>query len=384
MNKTNTKTPINKDCRYFIGATPCIWNKSRGYECPSCIEYSPRGKTILIIKLDAMGDVLRSTCIIPKIKERFTSSYLTWITRPESMELLASNPDIDETLNYNDPATMSRLSSQPWDVLYNLDNSLPSSSLASLVNATEKTGFLLKNNTIAPTNQAAALWLEMAVFDRVKQENEKSYQEIMYDICGFTLPIHRPCLHIEDYHIRHATSLIEKKLPSDTFQKPFVGIHTGAGDRWPKKMLGIEQIIKLIELLIDNCPDCYILLLGGPNETKKNDVIFKQIASDRVVNMECNHTLLQSAAIVKQCSVVLCADSLALHMATAMDIPAVALFGPTSYTEIYDYDNLIEKVKADQLDCLCCYGDCSKDQNCMTLISLDLLAKKIIKRILGP
>lgn len=372
---------INKDCRFFKGSKPCVWNKTRRYECASCKEYSPRGKSILIVKLDSIGDVLRSTCIVPTIKEKFPESYLTWITKPESMELLESNPKIDEVWDYHDTETISRLLIQEWDLVYNLDNSYASTALASIAKAKEKIGFVLTGEGITPTNNAAVNWLQMAVFDRVKKENTRSYQEIMYEICDFPLPVCRPCLHVPEKHLKRAKSLIENSLPHRTSKASIIGINTGSGARWPKKMLDAEQIIKVIEIVLAKILDCCVLLLGGPDEVDRNEKIAKRISSDRVTDMKCNHTLLQFAAIVKQCHVLLCGDTLALHMAAALDVPTVAVFGPTSFAEIYDYDGLIEKVRTEELDCLCCYSDCDKDQNCMALLTTDFLAERICKRI---
>lgn len=107
LEKRRVRKPsnINKDCRFFKGSQPCIYNKTVGFECTICPEYKRRGESVLIIKLDAIGDVLRTTCIVPKIKEQFPESYLTWITRPESMELLLSNPEINEVWDYDNTET---------------------------------------------------------------------------------------------------------------------------------------------------------------------------------------------------------------------------------------------------------------------------------------
>lgn len=372
---------INKDCRFFKGTKPCIWNKSNGYECASCDQYQPRGKNILIIKLGAMGDVLRTTCIVPKIKQKFGESYLTWITRSESMELLESNPQIDEVWDFHNIETLIRLQVQKWDLVYNLDNSHVSSALASLALAENKIGFLHTDEGITPTNESAMEWLQMAVFDRLKKNNACSYQEIMYEICGFDAPICRPGLYLPDKYIKYAEALIARLLPKHVCYGSIVGINTGSGSQWPKKMLEIKQIITLTETLLDSDLDCNVLLLGGPNEVLRNEEITAQFSSERVGNIGCNYSVLQFAAIVNLCDVLICGDTLAMHIATALEVPTVAVFGPTSVAEIYDYGGLIEKVSAEELNCLCCYSNCDKDKNCMTLLPTNSLAEKIISRI---
>lgn len=374
------RSMINIDCRFFNGAKPCVWNKKHGCECCNCRWYSRYNEKILIIKLDAIGDVLRSTCIIPKIKERFPSAYITWITKPESIELLSSNSDIDEVWNYNDVGTLSRLKIQEWDYVYNLDNSHPSSAIATIAKAGQKIGFVLsEKGIITPTNDSSLKWLTMASFDRIKKENLESYQEIMYGICGFAPPICKPCLTLPDSLLTWVDNFIDGFLPDRN--TPIVGINTGSGSRWPKKMLNVQRIIEVIRALLNEIPKCYILLLGGPNEIDKNSEIAKTVNSKNVFNLGCNHSLLQFSAIIKKCTVILCGDTLALHIASALDIPTVVLFGPTSSAEIYNYDGLIEKIEAEKLDCLCCYSDCNKDHNCMSLIPIDEIIGKIKKQL---
>ncbi len=374
---------IKTDCRFFDGSRPCVWNKTEGCECASCERYLPRGARVLIVKLDAIGDVLRSTCIVPKIKEKFPESYLTWITRSESMEFIASNPDIDETWEYDATETLSRLHVETWDVVYNLDNTRASSALASIADAREKIGFVLTDSGISPTNDAARQWLEMAAFDRVKSENTRSYQEIMYEICGFAPPVSRPYLHVPEADIERARSLIADRFPDRAENNPIVGVNTGSGVRWPKKMFSVDQIVEVVDTLLARNPDCSILLLGGPDEVNKNTKIAADISSTRVAHIGCDHSLLQFCAIIKKCRLLFCGDTLALHIAAGLEVPTIAVFGPTSFAEIYDYDGLIEKLRTNQLDCLCCYGNCDKKENCMTMFSSNFLVEKINKRLLS-
>jgi heptosyltransferase II len=55
-------------------------------------------KRILIIKLGALGDVLRTTCILPGLKQMHKTSHISWLTDPSAKCLLKSNGLIDELL----------------------------------------------------------------------------------------------------------------------------------------------------------------------------------------------------------------------------------------------------------------------------------------------
>ena len=45
------------DCRHFTGEKPCAPHKAKGVVCKDCPQYDPVSERVLIIKLDAAGDV---------------------------------------------------------------------------------------------------------------------------------------------------------------------------------------------------------------------------------------------------------------------------------------------------------------------------------------
>ncbi len=72
-------------------------------------------------------------------------------------------------------------------------------------------------------------------------------------------------------------------------------------------------------------------------------------------------------ALLSLCDVLVTGDTLALHAATGLGIPVVALFGPTSAAEIGLEERGIKLVP--DLDCVCCYRtQCDRRPSCMDLI----------------
>src|SRR4051794_16306653 len=92
------------DCRYFVGDRPCIWHKREGLRC-TCERYEPVREQVLIIKLDAMGDVLRTTTLLPALAQAHPHAAISWITRQESKPLLENNPFLSEVCAYGPDAT---------------------------------------------------------------------------------------------------------------------------------------------------------------------------------------------------------------------------------------------------------------------------------------
>jgi ADP-heptose:LPS heptosyltransferase len=355
------------DCRFFVGDRPCMWHKATGVLCP-CEHYQRVEEHLLIIKLDAMGDVLRTTALLPALAEEHPRSSITWITRREARPLLERNPYITEILEYGEDALL-QLRVRAFDRVINLDAGKTSAALASAANASRKDGFILDaRGYVQPTNAAARKWLEMGVFDDLKRQGTSTYQDIMADIIGLSGHPHRYVLHLTDEERERGKAHLQK-LGVD-FSFPIIGLNTGAGHRWELKQWREEGYLELVERVAKKRPTQFVLL-GGPEERERH----KRLAcrsSVPLIDAGCDHPVRHFASIVGACSLVITGDTLAMHLSLALNRRTIVLFGPTSATEIEMY-GLGEKV-APPMECLSCYKPkCDFVPNCMDLITVDMV-----------
>ncbi len=80
---------IHTDCVFFRGDIPCLPHKNEEYHCEGFPDYKKISIRILIIKLGAIGDVIRTTTILRKIRKEFAEAYITWLTY--SPDILSKN-----------------------------------------------------------------------------------------------------------------------------------------------------------------------------------------------------------------------------------------------------------------------------------------------------
>lgn len=365
------------DCQYFLGDRPCTWHKEKGVLC-ECEHYTSLSGSLVIIKLDAVGDVLRTTCLLPVIVKAWPEMRITWITRYESVPLLENNPYIAEVIPYSADALV-HLSSRTFDRVINLDAGKISAGIAAIAKAKEKIGYILhENGYVVGTNAAADEWQRMGIFDDLKRANQRTYQEIMCSILGLPCEGMKYVLELSEAEKEAGRSHL-LKLGID-LNKSIIGIHTGGGGRWLLKQWDEESFVSLIlELVHEVGHDTQILLFGGPLERKLNKRIMERV-NDSVFDAGCDNEVRHFAALINCCSVVLSGDSLAMHVALAMERHAVVLFGPTSSTEI-ELFGLGEKVVPD-LGCLSCYKRvCNFTPNCMDSISVDIVKQAILRQL---
>lgn len=363
---------LKTDCRYFPGDRPCIFNKKEGAVCDNCSHYSPVNFKILIIKLDAIGDVLRTTSLLHALKEKHPGSHITWLTKYNARELFTNNNLIDTLLFLENPELTARLMTEEFDLVINTDASPVNCSLASLAKGKEKKGFILDaKGRVKPVNQEAVEWLEMGAFDHLKKANKKTYQQIIHEICGLPFNNGEIIINLTDSEkaFRH------KFLKDNNLDKYeiVIGLNTGSSRRWKLKQWRFEGYTELISKLNENGKTA-VLLYGGKEEEEKNALLKARFPN--VIDTGTGNSLREFFALMDIPDIVITGDTLALHVASALKKNIVCLFGPTSYNEIEDYGR-IKKVYP-KLDCLVCYKqECDFIPNCMDLISADMILNEI-------
>jgi ADP-heptose:LPS heptosyltransferase len=363
------------DCRFFLGDRPCLWHKQEQAVCV-CGHYEPLRERVLIIKLDAIGDVLRTTTLLPPLRKAHPYAAISWLTRAEAAPLLENNPYLSQVIIYG-PDAFTHLGARRFDRVINLDAGRISAGLAALAQSSRKDGFVLDpEGYVVSTNRAAKHCLEMGVFDDLKKNNQRTYQSLMAAI-----------LDVSDRETQYVLELREQELAAVRshltdlgvdLDSPVVGLNTGAGERWQFKQWRLDGFVELTRRIHDEM-GAQVVLLGGPSERDRHAFLMKN--SDRpVFDTGNDNSLRHFAALIAHCAVVVSGDTLAMHIALAAGRRVVALFGPTSAAEIELY-GLGEKIVPD-LDCLVCYKErCGLSPNCMDLISVDMVAAAVARQL---
>lgn len=359
------KMKIHTDCKFYSGDKPCEFHKRDGRKCDGCDAYEKMGEKILIIKLDALGDVLRTTAILPALIKKYPRASITWITRRSAVPLLKNINHIDRLLAVEDNY-LEFILNEKFDLGICLDADPLSASILSLARCDEKKGFVTNPfGKAIPANRAAETWWRMGVDDELKRKNNLTYQQIIYDICDLEPPIHKPLIS-ETYlnpGFIHGSKLRSKL---DRYEGKIVGINTGGGSRWQWKKWISDYYVELIRLLKHEYPDIPIILYGGPDEVEFNKKIVDKVGN-KVLDAGCKNSLLDFVSLVSLSDIFFTPDSLGFHIATALDKTVVALVGPTSPWELEVYGK--GEIIYPPMECIACYlKKCNKSANCMQSI----------------
>lgn len=368
--------PIRSDCRHYRGDRPCSFHKRQGVKCSGCPHHAPFSEKILIVKLEAMGDVLRTTSVLPGLRRKHPAAQITWITAPSSLPLFSGNPYVDRVLPLL-PDGLLALLSERFTLAVNLDTAPVSASLLSRAEAEEKQGFSLdRRGQVCALSAPAGEWLGMSVFDDVKRANRRTYQAIAHDILGLPQPPGEIVLHLSEEEEAFARGFAARKSLAPP--RPWIGLNTGGGGRWRFKRWTKEATLALARLCAAEFKT-RLLLFGGPEEEERNGWLMS-CAGDVLVDTGCRNTVREFFALLGLCDLVVTSDTLALHAAVGLKKKVVALFGPTSAAEIELYGRG-EKVVA-PVPCQCCYlPDCRVRPNCMESITPEMVLSAVKRQL---
>jgi len=348
------------DCTHYRGEKPCRFRR----DCAGCPEYQPQGTRILVIKLGAMGDVLRTTPVLPALKKGFPQSQITWVTDESCLELLRGVPAIDRLLALDFSSTLV-LTAERFDRLYCFDKVPEATALGNHCRADVKKGFRLTvQGTLGICDDDSLYALRLGLSDPLKFfENQRTYQDVLFQMAGLRYEGEPYQFVLSDADRTGAAGVLDG-LPLRP-GRPLVGLNVGCGSVFLTKQWEPTSFINLARLLHTEL-GADILLLGGIAEKDRMAEIAKR-SEVPVYGAGWNNPVKGFAAILERCDVVVTGDTLAMHLAIALNTSVVALFGSTCPQEIDLYGKGIKLFSG--ADCSPCYRHKCADMKCMNAIT---------------
>jgi len=333
------------DCLHFRGHVPCAPHKEQGVHCDGCPVFVRREGRILVIKLGAAGDVLRTTPLLHPLRRDYPRHLLSWVTY--SPELLPAV--VDDPLPL-DAASVLWLQRIPFDLVINLDKDREACALARAVTAPRKVGFLLGEDGICrPADNGPAHQKYLTgLFDDVNQACRLSYLQEIFAICGYIFAG-------EEYILDRPQSAPAFDLPSGRAR---VGLNTGCGGRWTSRLWPEEHWRTLSRALQEE--GYGVVLLGGPLEDAKNH----RLAATTGATYPGHFDLRTFIGLVDQCDLVVTAVTMAMHLALGLGKKLVLfnnIFNPHEF-ELYGRGTIL----APEQECTCFFAPrCTNERFCM-------------------
>ena len=258
---------------------------------------------ILIIKLGATGDVVRTTPLL----RRFDGN-VTWVTASNNKALLQNLPKASGQFRVLEWEDRTRLQGESFDLVVNLEDDVQTAAILKSIRTDRLFGAYANGEDRMCYTENARRWFDLSLIsvygrqkaDELKFENRHSYQELIFEGLGLRFAG-------EEYLL---PSTPESELRGD------VAIASEAGPVWPMKKWAHFDWLK--------------------TELEQRGL--------KVNFLPTRPTLLQHLADVRAHRCLVSGDSLPMHLGLGSGIPCVALFNCTSPWEIHDYGILTKLI----------------------------------------
>ena len=337
----------------------------------SIYEEAINTQNILVIKLSAMGDVILSIPSLKALREKSPKANIKILVGLKSRNSLKGCPYINDTIvcdfGGKDKGIFgllriaNQLRRHNFDIVVDLQNNRKSHLLSFLSFSPLRFGY--KNGKLS-------FLLNRTVKDIKKPLGPVEHQFRVLNLAGVSSDDKR----LELWPSKEDEAWAEDFLNSNWLgqSQRLVGINIGSSDRWLTKRWPISNLARLCDELSKRFRT-RVIITGIRKDKDRAQEIYDLAKSKPII--ACGKTnITQLASLMKRCRVFITGDSAPIHVATAMGVPFVALFGPTDprrHVVSFKGNRIIKK----DLRCAPCYKPrCLLNYRCMKKITVDEVA----------
>lgn len=328
---------------------------------------------ILVIRFSSLGDLVLLTPFLKAVKGGCPDGEVHLVCKEQYAELFKENRNIDCLFTIRDGKLgelirlFGRLRRERFDTIIDAHNVIRSNLLYRMLNAPRK--FQLHKDQLKKT---LLIKRKRNLFDNVIPLSTR-YLELA-DRLGMPIRDTATELMIPGEAAERIKTIVEE---AGLGGKPLIAISPGARwetKRWPLAMY-TDLVIELAEL------GHGIVLIGSVDDAESAKAIVEG-AEAQALNLVGKCSILETAAALKHCSVLVTNDSAPLHIAEAVGTPVIALFGPT-VREFGYFPRLPRSIALEiPLDCRPCSRNGSRPcplgtKECLTGITPEQVAESV-------
>ncbi|MFH1370309.1 MAG: glycosyltransferase family 9 protein [Planctomycetota bacterium] len=296
-------------------------------------------KNILIIKPSALGDIVLALPALMALGRSFPDARISWLIRPEYAELVDGHPDLDEIILFdrrllgrwwcnkksfsNLSGLLRRLRVERFDLVFDFQGLFRTGFFARVTGCKKLIG-------MATSRELAHLFYTHIVQQDSACVHLVDYYLKMVEVTGAQTG--RPEFKLPDD--REAAEAVEKKfLENKVDLKNYVVIIPSAARK--EKIWPIERFAQLADKIAEKYGSS-IVATGSQGERQYIDNLVTK-AKAGIINLAGQTTIRELTALLKSASLVVSNDTGPGHIAAALGVPLVMIFGPVNPARLCPY-----------------------------------------------
>ncbi len=310
------------------------------------------GERIVIRVPNWVGDAVISTALLPILRRNFPRATISILAHPRVKEIFLYNPHIDaiQVLGERIEADMGILLTNSFSSAWNFFIARVKKRIGY---ATDGRKFLLTHPIPLPEG-----WKELPQMEYYLGILAFMGLKIGEEVKG------------EIYLDPEEKEKVKSRFPlSSRFIALFPGSAYGSSKRWAVERFGE------VSLRIGKEFGWKTFILGGEEEKGLGEII--RTINPQVVDLTGKTTLREAMAITSLASLAVTNDSGAMHIASVLGTPLVAIFGPTPLEKTRPRQGNFRILKKEISCSPCSFRVCPYEHECMLRISVDEVMEKI-------
>jgi lipopolysaccharide heptosyltransferase I len=349
---------------------------------------------ILIIRLSAIGDVVRTLPALRALRSRFPSAYIAWVVEENAYTILQDHPDLDRVFLFKRKkwteaigsvknflktikevrAFFKKIREEHFDMVLDFHGILKSGVISMLSSVPVRVGFsrhYCKEGNHLFNNRH--IDVESTSLNRI----ERNLRFIRF--LGIDADNHDPIVPItdEDKNVID-TFLRDKGLVSHA---PLIAIHPGTSRKTLYKRWDPVSYARVADQLIEHY-SAKIIWTWGPGELETVSSAVAHMKRDSTIANRVS--LRQLAELFRRCDLFLGSDSGPMHIASFVKTPVVVIYGPTDHLVNAPYEKNPHRVLRKDVSCNPCrIRDCAR-LTCMAAITPEEVIEAVAQLLPGP
>ena len=276
---------------------------------------------ICLIRTSALGDTVHALALVIGLRKGYPNAHLTWVLQNLPYDMVKYQKTIDRFITFDRNADLKswfelfyRLRKESFDLTIVPQVSAKASLLTLFVRSKNKLGFDFKRSR-------ELHWL--VTNQRIPAAPARHVQDLYFEFLDY--------LEIENYPREWNFTFTDaerewQRAFFDRFNRPAIGFVIASSS--PDKDWVIENYAKAVDYA-NRVLDMQPLLIGGPSRMEKDraEAICRLCRNKPALALEkpIRNTMLQ----IDGCRMIVSPDTGPLHMAVAMDVPTIGLYGFT-------------------------------------------------------
>ncbi|KEO81016.1 glycosyltransferase family 9 protein [Tumebacillus flagellatus] len=286
---------------------------------------------VLVILLAAMGDAVNALPMLRRLRESLPHARIEMLTGPRALPILESSPDLDEILTvdiYGAPQKallrmrqlIKEVNARNYDLVIDTEQYSALTGLVTLLSgAPKRVGFS------TPGKQVDEAYTDLVRYEERRHESH-CYLDLLTPLFGAAPdPERLVAVTVSKQEQLRADALLQELGYEGGL---LVAVHplsgsTATGRRWP-----LAQFVHLCRLLADT-HGAHLLLVGSPEERETLQQMQQEIG-ERAMVAAGSTTIRELAALLSRVDAFVGNDSGPMHLAAAMGVRTVGLYGPNT------------------------------------------------------